>query len=401
MRSFWLMAKHEYRKMVGKRSFLLGTLGIPFLIVVVTGLGIFVSLRGEDDRPLGYVDYSGVLADAVRPPLEVNEEMVEMRAFSSETAAQQALEAGDIQAYNVLREDYLQTREVYLFYWEEAPSSEVARDFSDFIRANLAIRHPAEQQMLLLEGPRLTVRSLDGNREIDSSNPVNFILPFVGAFLFVFVVMGSAGYLLQVVTDEKENRTMEVMITSITPLQMIGGKAIGLMAVSLTQLLIWLAVGVVAVMIGAAYIPQLQAISIPWSFLVIVAFFFLPSYALIAGLMTAIGGAVTELQQGQQIAGILNLLFMAPFFFIAFFITNPNSPILVGLTLFPTTAFITVMMRWAMSVVPMWQVVLSWLILIGTAVLSVIASARIFRVGMLRYGQGLKLRGVWAAIRSR
>ena len=65
MRNFWLMAKHEYRKMVGKRSFLLGTLGIPLLIIVVTGLGIFITLRGEDRRPLGYVDQAGVLLQRV------------------------------------------------------------------------------------------------------------------------------------------------------------------------------------------------------------------------------------------------------------------------------------------------------------------------------------------------
>ena len=191
------------------------------------------------------------------------------------------------------------------------------------------------------------------------------------------------------------------MVTSVTPLQMIGGKAVGLMAVSLTQLALWLAVGAMALVIGANYVPLLQTISIPWSFLLITVLYFIPSYALIAGMMTAIGGAVTELRQGQQIAGFLNLLFAAPFFFIALIIGRPDSPILVVLTLFPTTSFITVMMRWAINVVPLWQMVLSWLILMGSAFLSVYASAKIFRVGMLRYGQGMRLRGVLAAVRGK
>ncbi|MCA9935352.1 MAG: ABC transporter permease [Ardenticatenaceae bacterium] len=401
MHNLWLMAKHEYRKMVGKRSFLLGTLGIPLLIIVILSLIIFVFVRGEDDRPLGYVDHSGILAQAVLPPADVNEETIELRAFTDETAAQQALEAGDIQAYYVLQDDYLQTRAVNLVYWEDDPSDAVRSDFADFVRANTAVNRPPEIQTLLMNGPNLTVRSLDGSRELDSSNPLGFVLPFVAAFLFIFVVMASAGYLLQVVTDEKENRTMELMVTSITPLELIGGKALGLMAVSLTQLLIWLGVAVIALLFGSDYIPLLQNVNIPWSFLVVIVLYFLPSYALVAGIMTAIGGAVTELQQGQQVAGILNLLFMAPFFFIAFFMTNPNSPILLVLTLFPTTAFLTVIMRWSLSVVPMWQMVLSWFILVGTAVLSVIASARIFRVGMLRYGQRMRWKSIVAAVRSR
>ena len=75
MRNFWLMAKHEYRKMVGKRSFLLATLGIPYSIVVIMALGIIVSVRGDDNRPLGYVDHAGILAKQVQPPAEVNSEI--------------------------------------------------------------------------------------------------------------------------------------------------------------------------------------------------------------------------------------------------------------------------------------------------------------------------------------
>ncbi|MCA9977628.1 MAG: ABC transporter permease [Anaerolineales bacterium] len=401
MRNFWLLAKHEYRKMIGKRSFLLGTLGIPFLIIVVMGLLIFVITRGEDKRPIGYVDHAGILNETVRPPEGVNDDMVPMHAFSDETAAQSALEAGDIQAYYILAADYLQTRELERYYWQEDIEDAARVDFADFIRANLAAAHSDDLQTLLIDGPELTVRSLEGNREISSNNPFGFIIPFAAAFLFVFIVMGSAGYLLQVVTDEKENRTMEMMVTSVTPLQLIGGKALGLMAVSLTQLFIWLAVAVVAVLIGANYVPQLQDFTIPWTSLLIIALYFFPAYALIAGMMTAIGGAVTELQQGQQIAGILNMLFIFPFFFVALIIATPNSPILVALTLFPTTSFITVSMRWAINVIPTWQLVASWLILVATAVLSVYASAKIFRVGMLRYGQSLNLRGVWSAMRSR
>ncbi|MCA9970904.1 MAG: ABC transporter permease [Anaerolineales bacterium] len=396
MRNFWLMAKHEYRKMVGKRSFLLGTLGIPLLIIVVTGLGIFITLRGEDRRPLGYVDQAGVLAPQVQL-----EDGVEIRPYPTTPAAQSALENGDIQAYYVLPADYLDNREVSLYYWEETPSEGVRDSFNEYVRVNLAADQPEAIRALLVDGPDLTLRSLEGTRELSSSNPLNFIVPLVAAFLFFFVVMGSAGYLLQVVTDEKENRTMEVMVTSITPLQLIGGKALGLMAVSLTQMLIWLVVAVGAILVGAQYIPLLQTLTIPWTFLLIVALFFLPSYALIAGMMTAIGGAVTELRQGQQIAGLLNLLFVFPFFFTVLIFGQPDSPILVALTLFPTTSFITVAMRWAVNVVPMWQLISSWLILVATAVFSVYVSSRIFRAGMLRYGQSLKLSGIVAAVRNR
>jgi ABC-2 type transport system permease protein len=203
------------------------------------------------------------------------------------------------------------------------------------------------------------------------------------------------------VADEKENRTMEILITSLSPEQLIGGKASGLMAVSLTQVGIWLLAIVAGLIVGAQFLEPLRMIRIPWAFLLVVFLYFLPAYALIAAMMTAIGAAVTEMRQGQQIAGILNLLFILPVLLSAMVFTNPDSPVLVLFTLFPTTSFVTVMLRWSTSVIPFWQLAASWLLLVVSAVLGLWASARIFRAGMLRYGQSLDLGAALSAVRSR
>ena len=193
---------------------------------------------------------------------------------------------------------------------------------------------------------------------------------------------------------------MEVMVTSMTPEEMIGGKAVGLISVSLTQLSIWLLTVVVGLIVGAQFLEQLRGIRVPWALVGIVALYFFPAFALVAGMMTAIGSAVTETRQGQQMSGVINLLFVAPFFFLALIMANPNSPVAVALTLFPTTAFITVTMRWGLTVIPLWQLVFSWLLLVSSAGLSVWAAARILRVGMLRYGQRLNLRAMAQALRA-
>ena len=193
---------------------------------------------------------------------------------------------------------------------------------------------------------------------------------------------------------------MEVMVTSMTPEEMIGGKSLGLISVSLTQLLIWLLTVIAGLIVGAQFVEQLRGIGVPWALLAIIALYFLPAFALVAGMMTAIGSAVTETRQGQQMSGVINLLFVAPFFFLALILANPNSPVAVALTLFPTTAFITVTMRWGLTVIPLWQMILSWLLLVSSAGLSVWAAARILRVGMLRYGQRLTLRSMVQAVRA-
>jgi ABC-2 type transport system permease protein len=397
VREVWLVARHEYLRMVRRRAFLLGTLVVPLLIGAVMAVSIYLAIGERDDRPLGYVDRAGVLSTDVASPFE-GSRAIELRPFADETDAQAALEAGQIQSYYLLPEDYITSGQLELTYWEDAPADPVRGQFDDFLRANLAAGLPAAAQRRAIEGPSITVRSADGRREINSRNWTAIALPFVASFFLVMAVMTSSGYLLQAVTTEKENRTMELMITSLTPEQLVGGKAVGLMSVSLTQIGIWALAIVISLLVGARYLAVLRQARVPWGMLGIAVLYFLPSFALVSGFMIAIGSIVTETQQGQQIAGLLNLLFFAPFFLLALVIANPNSPVLVALSLFPTTAFLTITMRWSLAVVPLWQMILSWVLLVASAAGSLWASARVLRAGMLRYGQRLDLRGILHAL---
>ncbi|MBN1641503.1 MAG: ABC transporter permease [Anaerolineae bacterium] len=405
MRSTWLVARHEYRRMVRRRSFLLGTLAIPLLIAVVMAISVFVAIRNDDARPLGYVDQAGVFAagpgGASGLPQLAADRGVEVRAFESEEAARAALAAGEIQAFYLLPPHYLRSGEVTLTYWDEAPADVVREQFDDLLRVHLAADLSPAAQRRAVEGPSITIRSADGSRQIDVADFMSFVLPIAVGIFFVIAVMSSASYMLQAVTTEKENRTMELMITSITPGQLIGGKAVGLMAVSLTQLGIWCLAVAIGLIVGARFLAPLRDAHVPWDALGLSVLYFLPAYALVGGMMTALGSAVAETRQAQQYAGILNLLFTAPFYFIALIMANPSAPLAVALSFFPTTAFMTISLRWTLSVVPLWQMVLSWALLAASAVASVWAAARILRVGMLRYGQRIDLRTALRALRGR
>ncbi len=399
MHNLWLVAKHEYAKVVKKKSFLLGTLGIPVLIVLVTVVGIFVVLGQRGKLPLGYVDQAGVLSESVNPYRENGEAMVEMQSYEDIETARAALYAEEIQAYYVVPSDYLASGRVELFYLTKRPGEMVRGDFADFLRANLLAGQTETVRRRIQQGPALTIHSMDGKREFKTENILNFLLPYAAAFFFIFGVMGSGSYMLQAVTDEKENRTIEILTTSLRPIELIGGKALGLMSVGLTQMGIWSGTAVLGLVIAMLFIDIGQNFTVPWSLLVVIAMFFLPAYALIAALMTAVGSAVTDLRQGQQISGIFNLLFTFPFFFLALIMAKPNSPISIILTLFPTTAFVTITMRWAITTVPLWQVMTSWVLVVSTATFAVWAASRIFRMGMLRYGQQLTFKNILASLR--
>ena len=400
MRNFWLVAKHEYLTTVARRAFLLMTIAIPVGMVALIALIILVESMGADDRPIGYVDYSGTLDPALYDSLPDADERTPILSFPDEELALAALEGEQIQALFVIPSGYPQTLGTELYYLEDPPGGDAWGDFDDFVRISLLSEMPEDMQDLLLEGPDITVYDLASNREFSERSIINVVLPFVATFFFIFATMSGAGYMLGVVAGEKENRTIEVMVTSVTPVQLIGGKAAGLLAASLTQLAIYIVAAVVGVIVAAQYVPEIQQLEVPWLYLAIMGLFFLPTYALISAVMIAIGSAVTELQQGQQLAGLLNLVFMLPLLLLPLLFQDPGGPLMVFFTIFPTTSFMTIALRWGLGTVPLWQVGIGWVLLLATTTFFVWAAARVFRVGMLRYGQPLNLKSVWAAVRG-
>ncbi len=403
MRNVLLIARNEYARMVKRRSFVLATLGVPLLILGVMGISILLGERSDrtDPRPVGFVDLAGAYPSLPPRQAYADDDDVEVRTFADVEAARAALAAGEIQAYYTIPQDYDTNRRVQVQYWEDSPSSEVNGLLTRVLRAALVQGQPEDVRAQLLRGINFDAQLVKGGRSVEGGSEVEFIFALVLGMFFVFVVMGSGGYLLQAVSTEKENRTVEIMFTSVSPVQLIAGKALGLMAVALTQIGLWVLTLLVAALVASRFTDFLRDFTVPWTLAGVMVLYFLPTYALVAGLMITIGSIFTDLQQSQQISGIVNLVFMVPVFFIMLVFTNPNSPLMVALTLIPTTAFLTVAMRWATTAVPAWQLIVGWSGVVLTAAFSVWAAAKVFRVGMLQYGQNLDLRKLAGIVTAR
>ena len=401
MRNFWLVARHEYGRMVLRRAFVLLTLAIPLGMAALIALAVVVALSGENNAPIGYVDHTDLLDVSPYNALPDYEDRIAIREFTDEETALAALDREEVQAIFVLPADYPETFNTDLYYLQDYPGGDVWNDFSAFMRLNMLANYPAETARRLFEGADITVHDITSQRDFSEDAVVNVVLPFIASFLFFIATMSASGYMLQVVADEKENRTMEIMLTSVSPGQLIAGKMVGLLLAALTQLGIYVATAVIGLLIATPFVPELQLLTIPWSYLGIMAAFFFPAYVLLAAVMVAVGSSVTELQQGQQVAGIMNIFFMLPLFLTAVIFQNPSAPILLFFTFFPTTSFLMISLRWGVGTVPLWQLGLSWVILVGSAVFMVWAAVRIFHVGMLRYGQPLPLKTAVAVITGR
>jgi ABC-2 type transport system permease protein len=391
MTKLYRVAVYEYRRTVFKRSFILALLSVPLMVCVTVGVGLFMESREVNNAPVGYVDHAGLLANPIPVPVSGSRQPVAFLPFQTDADARAALEAGEIQAYFAIAADYLQTRDAGLFFLKE-PGANATGQFYDFLQINLLADQPAEiARRAALLGEGVTVRSLDGRREVPGGGPTfGLIMPMLIGFAFVFLLLMSAGYLMQAVVDEKENRTMEVLVTSVSPMQFIGGKVLGIVAVSFTQLAVWTLVTVLAIAIaGMAGIAWLQDPSLDWGTSLGTVALAVPSYVLAAAMMAAVGATVTSSKESQSTGSLFFILHLIPLYLSFAIVRTPNAALPTVLSFLPFTALLTVTLRNIFSAVPLWQMATSAALQTLYAGVALWLASRALRLGMLRYGQRL------------
>ncbi len=393
MKKFWLVFRHEYLRHVLRKRFIFGVLSVPIFIGISVGLGLLSAVLGTDRRPVGIIDRSGVLSAPLLTP-KSDEGVLKTTTFifyDDPSLAQEALDSRKIQGFYTIDAGYLENGRIDLSAYE-ALGSRVSSDFSNLLRLNLLKDQPPELQERLYAGPQVTVRSLNDERSAGATNFMEVILPIVAGILFLLAVNISGGYLLQAVVEEKENRTIEIIMTSVSTNQFMAGKIAGNLSVGLTQLLIWL----LAAGVGVMALVRIQSgptdLTVGSTFMGMLLLTALPTLIMIAALMAMIGATTTEAREAQQIAGLFSLPIFIPLWLIQPIIENPNSPLAIALSLFPFTSPLTLPIRVAFSTVPTWQIILALAILIASALGSVWLAGRAFRLGMLRYGKRLTLR---------
>ena len=398
MNRIWRVALYEYRRNVFKKSFLFTLLSIPLIVAFSVGLGFVLTSLENNDLPVGYIDQAHVIDKAIPAPVSGQSEPVIFISFQSENEAWESLEAQEIQAYYVLSADYLETRRIELVYAKK-PGENAVRQWYDFLQINLLSDQPPEIASRTASGTDVTVRSSDGKRTMADSGPTfgNFMPVFI-SLAFLALILMSSGFLMGAVAEEKENRTMEILVTSISPLQLIGGKLLGVIAIGLTLLVTWSLIVVLGIFAASLMgIAWFQDLGMDWSVVLATAAIAIPSYVLVSALMITIGTMVTSTQEGQSFSSIFIIFHMIPLYVGFAFLNNPASSLAVTLSLLPFTSLMTIAMRNLFYSVPTWQVAVSTCVQTISALGAIWLASRAFRLGMLRYGQRLRLRRLFQA----
>jgi len=404
MKKIALVLKNEIVSMLTRPSFWLGALGLPLVgTLIFAAVGFIkggsstadsVSQIFTDSQqvlPEGYVDLSGLLVEipASVPPGR-------FIAYPSEDPARLALEAGEISAFYIVAADYLDTGLITYVRPDFNPlagSSESASGLFGWIMdVNLAggdmlfasiINGPIQVQ----EVPLAPVTTPD------EDNPLAYWMPYAITLLFYMLIISSASLLLTNISKEKENRVIEVLLTSVTPRQLLTGKILGLGIVGLGQTLLWLATAYVLANIGGRTFDLPSTFQLPLSFIWWGVVFILLGYGVYASLMAGVGALAPNLREGSQATMLVMLPLMIPLFFSStVFMNDPHGPIATGFSLFPLSAPVAMMARLSSGGVPGWQIWLAVVLLAGTTVLIVRAVAGMFRAQALLSGQGFNVK---------
>jgi ABC-2 type transport system permease protein len=282
MIKFWQVAWHEYSRHVFRKRFIFALLSVPFFITLTVALVVLIVWMQSDPIPIGYIDHSGLLVKSVpQPAVKFPERNVSMLAYIDEAGANADLQASKIQAYYIIPKDYLESGQVEVTYLKEL-NGIASQQFVSFLTTNLLANQPAEISIRILDGSQLITQSTDKSREVSQAHIINIILPFLAGILFIVAISTSSGYLMQAVVEEKENRTMEIMVTSVSPGQLMSGKVIADIAIGVTQLIVWAIFIILALVIGKNYIPSLSGLQFSGEMIGVILAVMVPAFIMIS-----------------------------------------------------------------------------------------------------------------------
>jgi len=394
MRKSLIVARHELLSNLMRRSFLVATFGVPLLTIGLMLLVTTITVQFAVDKDLGtigFADESGLFTGA-------STEGTSLMAYPTADDAQAAFDTGDVGAYFIIPADYLASGQIA--FYTRAGMPENAQDQIDrFLAAHLSAAVNPETVARLLNPVTLDLYLMDSGRTISSEASVAlFVMPLLFMMIFMMALQSASSYLMSGVVEEKSNRIMEVLITSLTPSQLLRGKILGLGVLALIQVSIWVAASALGLRLGQS-VPALNGIAlqpdiVAWAFI-----FFLLDFFLLAAVMAAIGAVAGSEQESRQISGLFTLVLVLPIFFLTSFLTDPNGGVAVFFSLFPLTAPVAIILRLGMTTVPLEQILLSLLILSVTALAAAWIGGRVFGWSLLMYGKRPGLRAIFRAIR--
>lgn len=403
----WLVVQREFATRARKKSFIIMTILMPFLMAGLIFLPLLLSLiKDREQRTVAVVDNSGLYSSAIKSNEQYlfvpTENMTpDMRSDSTDVYA----------VVNITGDLVEHPTKAAIYSRQEVPA-----DLRDYVNSALteAVRQEKFRRYNIPELNNIindiqqtidvaTVRWTDEGEQ-ESLTDIATVVGMFLTFLIYMFVLSYGAMVMQSVIEEKTNRIVEVMVSSIKPLQLLFGKIIGVGLVGLFQMLIWglllsAIVGIITAITGVGADPtaaatdegamqlfnQLSTLPVA-EIAILFVLYFIGGYLLYASMLAAFGAAVNDQQDSGQFMMPVMLVMVFAFYAGFYGAQNPEGPLAFWTSFIPFTSSIVMMVRIPFGV-PFYQIVISVVTLYATVFAMLWVSAKIYRVGILIYGK--------------
>lgn len=417
LRNIWLISKREYLERVRTKAFLIFTLLTPALSIAWGVLPtMMINKRTNTHQHLVVVAQNAELANAVKariemPPPDADATKAVPRSPAGTGPAKYAVDVDTnvTEAERAALRAKIDNHEIDSFLWLDPKSvsehqlTYTGRSTADFIELSdlqFAVRDalmkqelrgrglaPADVDAALKRFNMDTIEWVDG-KEKKSNQGIQFFSVFILGFVMYMTVLIFGMSVMRSVIQEKTSRIMEVLMSTVTATDLMAGKILGVGAVGLTQIAIWATMAIVPVLMGASAVAEVVK-QANYSLMTAVWFavFFLAGFFLYSSMCAALGAMVSSEQEAQQIQMFVIMPLILSFMFLFFAMKAPNDPLVVAISMVPFAAPIIMITRIVVQTPPVWQILMSLAIMVGTTYLILQITSRIYRVGILMYGK--------------
>ena len=449
MRKFLAVVKHEYKKIVLKWTFLIGTLLFPLLAACFAVVpAIIFSIKGEPTR-IAVVDQAGKIAPRLKENLSAEkmqekakqaarDSMTNLTASQEEKLKQNTeqfeqsfifvdynseaktleeiqrelggrIAGGELHAYLIVPENYNEESAKFRFFSRKSGDFIVNSTLEDAVNNAVRSQRLADADISEDKLKNLSQKVTFDKMGIDETGAEKndsggFWAGFIIAFMIYLTLTIYGQAIMSAVVEEKETRVAEILFSSAKPFELLMGKLVGVGLAGLTQLAIWIISASILLGIGVAQmsaagidisIPNITPLMIIYFFI-----FFLLGFFIYASIFALIGSMVTSVQEGSQFAFLPIMLMLIGFYFSFAVIRDPNSSVSFWSSIAPFVAPMTMPVRIIAEMPPYWQILLAIALNSLTIAGLVWLAARVYRVGMLMYGKRATIPEVWKWIRQ-
>jgi len=414
------VARFEFLSVVKRWSYLIATFGLPIFLAVVSGtvLGAqtyFLTQRAAESSQFGLVDESGVIDRAVFEQRDGARVWTangnDVVLYDNGDVATSDLESGRLRAVYIVAKNYLSSGEVRAIQSDKTPLLSMGGTTIEPLLRSLLRKSLVEGR---LDGdvqervisPAYFIRSRLGpeGEEVTGVDEaldllVRTTIPLFLGILLLTALLSASGYLVQTVSTDKESKIVEVLLSSVTPEEILAGKLFGLGAAGLVQFAVWSSMVVFVALSASAALASV--VTIPWEALAVAPLLFILGYLFLGSLMLATAALGANAAESQKLTMGWAMLAILPLMVLVILLEAPNGTLGQIMTWIPFTSPLTVIIRLAVdpSGIAWWEVIGAMGVLVVSTWLSIRVGARLFRVGFLLTGSMPSLAELWRQAR--